>query len=167
MLNLAPLAAGEQLQVLLPLRAPAEPGEYLSVWEVHLPDGRPISGPIELAVEVGDLPTYTPTPPVEVEATPTPLLPLSLAEPQLLEWQVDEKQELWTGALFFTASGGTEEYRFYQDVILEETELVDGVMTFTWRRCADYPLVIIVVSGEEVTRWEGSIPYPAPEQCEP
>ncbi|MEA3396850.1 MAG: protein kinase, partial [Chloroflexota bacterium] len=43
-LNLAPLATGEQLQALLPLRAPAEPGEYTSVWEVYLPDGRPISG---------------------------------------------------------------------------------------------------------------------------
>jgi len=167
MLDLAPLAAGEQLQVLLPLHAPAEPGEYTSVWEVHLPDGRPISGPIELVVEVGDLPTYTPTPLVEAEGTPTPFPPLNLAEPQLLEWQVDEKRELWTGKIALVASGGIEEYRFYQDVIREDTELVDGVMTFTWQRCENYPLVIIAVSGEEVTRWEGSIPYPAPEQCEP
>lgn len=169
MLNLAPLAAGEQLQVLLPLYAPAEPGEYTSVWEVHLPDGRPISGPIELVVEVGDLPTYTPTPLAgpEPTATPTPFLPLTLSEPQLLEWQVDEDRELWTGKFSLVASGGTEEYRFYQDVIREDTELVDGAMTFTWQRCENYPLVIIVVSGEEVTRWEGSIPYPAPEQCEP
>ena len=168
-LNLAPLATGEQLQALLPLRAPAEPGEYTSVWAVHLPDGRSISGPIELAVEVGELPTYTPTPLAGTEptATPTPLLPLTLSEPQLLEWQVDGEQNLWTGNLCLMASGGTEEYRFYQDVIREDTELVDGVMTFTWQRCENYPLVIIAVSGEEVTRWEGSIPYPAPEQCEP
>lgn len=168
-LNLAPLATGEQLQTLLPLRAPAEPGEYTSVWAVHLPDGRAISGPIELVVEVGDLPTYTPTPlpGTEPTATPTPCLPLTLSEPQLLEWQEDGEQNLWTGNLSLVASGGTEEYRFYQDVIREDTELVDGAMTFTWQRCENYPLVIIVVSGEEVTRWEGSIPYPAPEQCEP
>ncbi|MCD6344011.1 MAG: protein kinase [Anaerolineae bacterium] len=169
MLGLASLAAGEQLQVLLPLHAPAEPGEYTSVWEVHLPDGRLISGPIELVVEVGELPTYTPTPlaGTELTATPTPCLPLTLSEPQLLEWQVDGEQNLWTGNLALVASGGTEEYRFYQDVIREDTELVDGAMTFTWQRCENYPLVIIVVSGEEVTRWEGSIPYPAPKQCEP
>ena len=166
-MTLKPLDVDEQIQILLPLKAPLEPAEYASTWEVHLPDGRPISSPIILTVKVGDLPAYTPTPLTEVAITPTPRAPLSINEPQILEWQVDEPAELWNGTLGISASGGTGTYRFYRDAIREETEISSEPLTFSWQRCEDLPLKIIGVSGDEVAIWEGMLPYPEPEQCEP
>ncbi|MDY0020658.1 MAG: protein kinase [Anaerolineae bacterium] len=166
-LTLNALDAEAQVQVLLPMIAPGEPGSYESNWEIRLPDGNPISSPIVLTVEVGDLPAYTPTPPNNFIATPTPRAPLNVAAPELTEWQADLQQERWTGTLVLSASGGTGVYRFYRDTMRKDTEIPGETLTFNWKECTDFPLKLIVVSGEETMTWEGLIPYPAPEQCQP
>lgn len=166
-LPLAALAAGEQVQVLLPLQAPLEPGTYKSTWEVQRPDGEPASSKINLEVVVEDLPTVTPTLVVlaEVTVTPTPSTVLSMEIPQLLNWEVNEEQEIWSGTLALAATGGNGEYHFYRDTIRQDTELHAARLEFSWRQCIALPLKIILVSGEETLVWEEQIPYPAPEQC--
>ena len=165
-LPLAPLAAGEQVQVLLPLEAPQEPGTYQSVWEVQRPDGQPASSEINLEVVVEDLPTITPTPIlIQETVTPTPTAALSMENPVLLNWEVDKEQEVWSGTLEFTATGGTGEYHFYRDAIQETNKLVDAKLAFTWQQCVSLPLKIILVSGKDTLVWEEPFPYPAPELC--
>ncbi|MGC9357959.1 MAG: protein kinase domain-containing protein [Anaerolineae bacterium] len=167
-LNIEAQPVGGQVQVLLPLRAPGEAGVYESVWEVQLPDGRPISSQITLQVEVSpESATPTPTPPFEEEITPTPTPPLSVESPEIIMWEVDEQQDVWFGEIQLLASGGTGRYTFYRDSIGSGTEIPDGLLQFSWSECRDFPLQIIVVSGEAVEYWEGSIPYPAPDQCAP
>jgi len=158
---------GGQIQLQLYLRTPETPGVYRSVWEVQLPDGRAISGLITFTFNVGDLPTFTPVLATETALTPTPLTPLTLAPPTLSEWTENALLETWQGRLTFAAQGGTGTYRFYQDAILAGTEITDGALSFEWRRCSDFPLTLIVVSGDAIARWEGQIPYPAPERCQP
>ncbi len=166
-LPLEALSAGGQVQVLLPLRAPRETGTYKSIWEVQRPNGESASSRISLEVVVKDLPTVTSTPPVleEETVTPTPQTALNMETPQLLNWEVDEEQESWSGTLTFAATGGTGVYHFYRDTIREDTELREARLEFSWRQCIAMPLKIILVSGEETLVWEEQIPYPAPEQC--
>lgn len=167
-LDLDAVAAGEQVQVLLPLLAPAEAGEYESIWEVQQPDGRSISSQIQLTVVVQEglpTPTSTPTFVPEVEATPTAVTPLALAEPVLEEWQVDDEQNTWTGTLSFSVEGGSGGYRLYWDVIAEDTEIFDNQLTFQWQKCVDFPLKVIVTSGDETVSWEGEVSYPLSEEC--
>jgi serine/threonine-protein kinase len=169
-IDLESLVVDEQMQVLLPLYAPAEPGTYESAWEVQLPDGQSISGEISLTVEVdAEIAGTTPTPSPEAESTTTPLPvePLTLTEPELLAWSLDEEQDLWTGEVAIEATGGTGEYRFYRESISADTEIEDGTASFTWEACRDLPLRIIVTSGEEVEVWEGTVPFPDPEACAP
>ncbi|MFP4345500.1 MAG: protein kinase domain-containing protein [Anaerolineales bacterium] len=169
-IDLEPLQLTEQMQVLLPLYAPGEAGTYESVWEVQLPGGRSISGEIVLTVEVdaeAAVTTPTPTPEPESTATPLPAERLTLVEPELLTWSLDEERDLWTGELGIEATGGSGEYRFYRESIRADTEIEDGTLEFTWEACRDLPLRIIVTSGEEVEVWQGLIPFPDPEACAP
>ncbi len=166
--KLEPIAAGEQVQVLLPLRAPMEVGTYQTVWEVRLPDGRSISSQIQLDIIVQeDLPTATSTPTLspEVSDTPTAVVPLTLLAPELQDWQADDEQGVWTGTLRFSVEGGLGDYRLYLDTIRQDTEILDNQLTFRWQKCEDFPLEIIATSGEEIAVWEGEIPYPVPEDC--
>lgn len=166
-LPLEALSAGEEVQVLLPLRAPLEPGTYKSIWEVQCPDGEPASSQIKLEVIVEDLPTITPIPTLveEETVTPTPQVALNMETPELLNWEINEEQETWSGTLALAATGGTGEYHFYRDIISEDTEIHAVRIEFSWRQCIPLPLKIILVSGEETLIWEEQIPYPAPEQC--
>jgi hypothetical protein len=88
-----------------------------------------------------------------------------LAEPVLEEWQVDDEQNTWTGTLSFSVEGGAGDYRLYWDVIAEDTEIVDNKLTFQWQKCVDFPLKVIVTSGDETVSWEGEVSYPLSEQC--
>ena len=169
-LQLASVAVDEQVQVLLPLLAPAEAGTYISVWEVQLPDGRSISSQIQLEIVVQeDLPTATATPTLqpEVTATPTTVTPLTVLEPELQDWQIDEEQSIWIGTVRFSAEGGLGDYRLYRGTIQPETELLTRELTFQQQKCQAFPLKIIATSGSETAVWEGEIPYPAPETCTP
>jgi serine/threonine-protein kinase len=169
-LQLASVAVGEQVQVLLPLLAPVEAGTYVSVWEVQLPDGRSISSQIQLEIVVQeDLPTATATPTLlpEVTATPTAVTPLTVFAPELQDWQIDDEQGIWIGTLRFSAEGGVNDYRLYRGTIQPETELLTRELTFQHKKCQAFPLKIIATSGGETAVWEGEIPYPAPETCTP
>jgi serine/threonine-protein kinase len=168
-LGLESLPPGGDIQILLPLQAPAEPGAYTSSWEVQLPDGRAISRRIEISTEVS---TEAPPPTATTElaspeTTSTPVEPLAVSAPTLIQWEIDEQQDLWYGTLELGAEGGTGEYQFYQEAIREETALSGDIFEFSWRRCEDFPLQLIVVSGDEVERWQGTIAYPEPETCGP
>ncbi|MBN1261757.1 MAG: protein kinase [Anaerolineae bacterium] len=165
MVSLSPLDVEEQVHVQLYLRAPLEPGDYSTSWEVHLPDGRAISSPIEIAFEVGDLPTLTPTPARETQPTATPLPPLEIAAPVLVEWEADTQRNVWRGALQLAATGGTGTYRFYKDVMRADTEIPEGILTFEWPACSNFPLTIIAASGKDVLLWQGIIDYPDPDGC--
>lgn len=162
---LKPLLIGAQVQLQLYLRAPETLGVHRSVWEVQLPDGRAVSGPIAFTLTVGELPAFTPAPTTEAPPTPTPSAPLTITAPELLEWTDDVLLKLWRGVLSLSASGASGAYRFYRDAIRADTELPGATLVFEWQRCADFPLTLIVVSGAEIARWQGTVPYPAPEQC--
>ena len=167
-LELAPVAAGEQVQVLLPLLAPAEVGTYISIWEVQLPDGRSISSQIQLKIVVQeDLPTATATATYQPDVTPTPTAatPLTVLAPELQDWTIDDEQGIWIGSLHFTVEGGAGNYRLYREVIQPDTEIRDQEWTFRWQKCEAFPLKVIATSGEETALWEGEVPYPAPETC--
>ena len=161
------LAAGAQIQLQLYFRAPETPGEYRSVWEVQLPDGRSISSAITFPITVGDLPTFTPAPTTSMTETPVPTEQLAVLTPILREWTETLPAQMWQGTLSLAAEGGSGNYRFYRDMIRADTEIQDATLRFEWRHCTDFPLTLIVVSGEEIERWQGSIPYPAPERCQP
>jgi serine/threonine-protein kinase len=168
-LRLAPLPPDGEVQMLLPLQAPLEPDRYTAAWEVQLPDGRAISRRIEIEVEVSaEAPTPTVTPEIASPSiTPTPMAPLTLSPPTLEQWEVDPLDDVWYGTLSLNAEGGTGEYRFYLEVIQEDTALSGDSFEFRWRRCEDFPLQLIVVSGNEVEIWQGIVPYPNPEACTP
>ncbi len=162
------LAPGEQLQVLIPMKAPTELGKYTSRWEIREPNGRIVGQPVVIVIEVADVPTPTPSPETTAAtlAEPTPTeAPLALAEPSLESWQDDEIAGTWQGTVTFQATGGYGEYRFYLNKISEDSLLSKPEFSFQWQRCSDYPLKIWVLSGNEVTSWEGVIPYPASQQC--
>lgn len=161
------LAAGAQIQLQLYFRAPETPGAYRSVWEVQLPDGRAISSALTFPITIGDLPTFTPAPITTITETPAPTTPLTALPPTLREWTENLQAQVWQGELALSAEGGSGNYRFYRDAIRADTEILNATLCFEWRRCADFPLTLIVVSGEEIERWQGSIPYPAPERCQP
>ncbi len=158
---LEPIEAGQRQQVILPFTAPHEIGEHTMVWEVQRGDGRAISGDITVHVVVADLPPFTPTPQERIDATPALREPLTLDEPQLLDWQDDPQANLWEGTVQLTAHGGSGDYRFYLDRVAAGQEIPDGLLHFRWTRCQPYPLTVIVLSGDEQQRWEGWIPYPA------
>lgn len=163
---LRPLVIGDQVQLQLYLRAPEKSGAVRSVWEVQLPDGRAISSPLTFALTIGDLATFTPVPTTETPPTPTPTTPLTILAPELREWAEDAPTKLWRGALTLKADGGSGTYRFYRDAIRADTEITGDTLAFEWQRCAGFPLTLIVASGAEIARWQGTIAYPAPERCQ-
>ena len=163
--TLGSLAPRETVQVLLPMQAPEEVGTYTSVWRVRRADGPAFGGDAVIEVIVEDLPTYTPTPLIEnevVTATPTPL---EVQPPEILAWTESQNQNLWSGTLSLQATGGTGEYRFYRDVIREDTHVEAGTLTFEVTRCEPLRLEFWVLSGSESARWQGEIAYPDPEAC--
>ncbi len=166
-LHIAPVPAGGEAQIVLPLQSPQEAGQYTSVWEIHTPTGQRVSNPIRVTVEVADLPALTPTPALLAVATPTATIPLTLEPPILLTWEDDPAQGLWHGQVQFQASGGSGTYRYYREYVTAATELPHGILEFSWRACEDAPLKLWVLSGAEALPWEEDIPYPAPERCTP
>ncbi len=157
---------GEQTTIILPLQAPAEPGTYETRWEIRRQgEERTLGSPIILSIEVReDLPTPTPLPPAE-GAEPTPSPQLTVSDPELLDWHEDVTQGKWYATVRFQASGGTGVYRYYLSEVREENLSEDGTFSFEAPRCTGFPMTILVLSGEEVARWTGTIPYPAPERC--
>ncbi len=167
-LPVEPLAPGSLMQVVLPLRAPAAVGVYTSTWEIRLPNGEAVGPPIVLQIAVSNLPTATPnTVKTTPQPTTTPLPPLTLAAPALLDWQDDPTQGTWSARLVVQPSGGTGQYRSYRGAIHAGTELQQGIVEIRGTRCQEVPLTLWVVSGEQVASWDGLIPYPAPERCTP
>ena len=158
------LPAGERAQVVLPLQAPLDFGQYASTWQVRQVDGQAIGSPIVLTVEVSDLPTPTPQPKSTATREPT-RVPLALEAPALLEWRQDAASGLWYGTVAFQATGGLGNYRYYHGEIRDDTLMPDGKLSFQWRRCVALPLRIWVISGDDVVDWAGAIDYPAPEDC--
>ncbi len=160
-----PLAVGENVQVILPLQAPLETGVYTSTWQVRQGVGQVLGSVIPIRVEVRVLGTPTPTPRV-TGATATPTVPpLALAAPVLATWSEDAVSGIWSGTVVAQATGGVGNYRYYRQTIREDTLFPDGQFTVEERRCQAVAVTILVVSGQEVARWEGWIDYPAAENC--
>jgi len=166
---LHPLAAGASMQVIVPLRAPLEPGVYTSTWTLNQSAGGLQAAAIPIVVEVAVPPTPTPTPRVtqpQPTSTATPALPpLLLAPPTLATWGEDAVSGMWYGVLTLQAEGGVGDYRYYRGEIRSDTLLAEGQLPFSWRRCEALPLTVWVVSGADVVRWEGWIDYPAAQNC--
>lgn len=166
---LQPLAAGASMQVIVPLRAPLEPGVYTSTWTLNQSAGGLQAAAIPIIVEVAVPPTPTPTPRVaqpQPTSTATPTLPpLLVAPPTLVTWSEDAVSGTWYGVLALQAEGGVGDFRYYRGEIRPDTLLAEGQLTFSWRRCKALPLTVWVVSGAGVVRWEGWIDYPAAQNC--
>ena len=163
-ISMQPLAAGASTQVIVPLRAPLDPGVYTSTWEVRYSAGVMAGTAVPVVVEVGEGPTPTPTSPPASIAAVLPD-PLALEAPALVTWGEDAASGTWYGTLALQAVGGVGDYRYYREEIRPETLLVEGQLTFSWQRCEALPLTVWVVSAADVVRWEGWIDYPAAQNC--
>ncbi len=162
------VAAGANVQVILPLQAPSETGVYTSSWQVRQGVSQVLGNVIPIRVEVRVAGTPTPTPRATratATATPTSSPPLVLVAPLLSTWREDAVSGVWSGTVVAQATGGIGNYRYYQQVVREDTLLPDGQLTVEGRRCQPVPVTILVVSGQQVARWEGWIAYPAAENC--
>jgi len=166
-LPLGTLAVGDRTQVLLPLLAPTTTGEYISEWEVQLPEGRRIANPLRISVTVDDIPAFTPTPFAGVQINLTPPPPLTFDSPVVVRWREDNARNIWVGTLTLQANGGTGDYRYYRDNVHSDTALSGNTLTIQWQHCKSIPLTLWIISGETALRWEGSVPFPEPERCEP
>jgi hypothetical protein len=66
----------------------------------------------------------------------------------------------WRAQIGLTAWGGTGEYQYYVNEISPETEFFNGAFEIEWQQDSAWQGTVIVVSGDEVERWKGAIPYP-------
>jgi serine/threonine protein kinase len=66
------VAAGEEIELRIDLRAPTTPRQYQSVWQLVDADDEPVSEPITYIISVQARVTPTPTPTLTPVATPTP-----------------------------------------------------------------------------------------------
>jgi serine/threonine protein kinase len=162
----APLAPDEQGQMVLPLNAPSVLGTYEFKWELQTSDGQPLGNVVQLQITVADITMPTPTPLTGEGEPRSTSEPLTLGNPTLVESDENAALGLWYGTARITATGGVGDYRYFKDQVTDATEIPEGIVEFEARRCEDYPLTIVVVSGPEDARWEGVIPYPWPERCE-
>jgi hypothetical protein len=88
-----------------------------------------------------------------------------MEQPTLLMWETDLLKSTWYGNVRVAASGGVGDYRYYRDAPDEKSVLADGVLFIQGRYCEDARATIWVLSGSEALRWEGRVPFPAPEAC--
>ncbi len=158
------LGPGQSALILVTFRAPAELDTYEGTWRLVQPDGNPLDKTGAIELEVSDVTLETATPPPVTE-TPLPE-DLRLGEPELVKWKEDVAAGRWYGMVRFHAAGGTGSYRYYHTEISKDTLLPHNELQIEGQRCRNIPLTIWVLSGDEAIQWEGSIPYPAPEQCE-
>jgi hypothetical protein len=159
------LAPKEMVQVLLPMQAPEELGTYTSIWRVLRADGPAFGGDAIIELTVEDIPPFTPTPVTENESVTATPAPLEVQPPEIIEWSEDQETNLWSGTLQLQATGGTGSYRFYRNVIGEDTKIRDGTLRFEETRCKPLRLDIWTLSGSETVNWQGEVAYPDPESC--
>lgn len=160
-----PLAPGENVQVVIPMKAPEEPGTYLARWEVQTLSGDPVGSQLPLELTVSETAAATPTPMATLAAEVTPSDPLTLLEPQIITWEDDSGRNRWTGVVQVQAQGGSGYYDYYQEEVREDTRLIDGTMAFEGRRCEALSLNLWILSGEDTLHWQGQIPYPDMDSC--
>jgi len=152
------------IQVMIPMTTPLELGTYQSVWVVSRGDRR-VGSRVFIEIEVVDIPTPTPKPlPVIPLATPT-LEPLAVLTPTLVTWEDNPTRGRWRGTVRFQAQGGNGAYRYFLDVVGDETELPNGELTFEWERCQPLPVTLWILSGSDLINWQGEIPFPAVDRC--
>ncbi len=159
------LGSRESVQIQLAMTSGIELREYESRWEVRQTNGQSLGSAIFVRVTVGDVPAPEPLSDVPlVEALEASAV--VVGEPLLAgHWTENVTTGIWQGTLTLTATGGTGDYRYYRGVVAETTWVPDGQLDFEGVRCADSPLVIWVLSGDDVVRWDGLIPYPDSAQC--
>ena len=157
------LAPGETIDVKITLRAPASYARYTSVWQLQDGMGKPIGELLEITCRVGATPTPTAT--ATPEFTPTPAEEFHFSVPIVVEWH-DRSDGQWWAEVGLTAWGGEGNYRYYVNYISEETEFFNGTFEIETLNCKAWWGTVIVISGDEVKKWEGRIPYPEPERCD-
>jgi serine/threonine-protein kinase len=159
----------EEATLEMTLRAPRGYATYVSRWQLETADGQPIGEPMEIRYRVDRTPTPRPTPLPTATSTPTatvtpavpptPSEPLHFSVPVVVSCQ-DQPGGTWIGQIGLTAWGGTGEYQYYVNEISSETEFFNGTFEIEWQQGKNWQGTVIVVSGEEVERWKGAIPYP-------
>jgi serine/threonine protein kinase len=167
--EIEPLAPEEQATIKMTLRASRAYATYVSRWQLEMADGEAIGESMEIRYRVGNTPTprptalptatSTPTATVTPAASPTPSEPLHFSVPVIVNCE-DIPGGKWRGQIGLTAWGGTGEYEYYVNEISPETEFFNGTFEVEWQQGADWQGTVIVVSGEEVERWKGALPYP-------
>ena len=112
--------------------------------------------------------TSTPIPPTATatpEFTPTPAEEFHFSVPIVVEWH-DRSDGQWWAEVGLTAWGGEGNYLYYVNYISEETEFFNGTFEIETLNCKAWWGTVIVISGDDVKKWEGRIPYPEPERCD-
>ncbi|HDD24068.1 MAG TPA: hypothetical protein ENF52_01370 [Chloroflexi bacterium] len=164
-----PLQPGETAELQMTLRAPDQYADYIASWQIRDANRGAIGEPLKVMCYVGPTPTPrptdTPTPTPTPVASPTPSEPLHFSVPTVVEWHTLPNGNWWARA-GITAWGGTGEYRYYLNVISDETEFFNGTFEIEWGHCQAWWGSIYVVSGDETAKWEGNIPYPDPSRCQ-
>jgi len=163
------LSPGETAEIEITLRAPTGYGIYTSVWQLRDSEGNPIGGELEIACRVGSMPTPRPTTTSTAtstpEFTPTPIEPLHFSAPVVVDWH-NIPENKWWAQVGLTAWGGDGNYRYYLNIVSDETEFFNGTFEIEWQRCKSWWGTVIVRSGDgQEARWEGAIPYPDPDTC--
>jgi hypothetical protein len=160
------LEAGATIQIIIPMQAPEELGNYRSIWEIRQNNEIKIGSNVNIEITVGNVPELTPTPMAE-PATPQAVAsePLTLTTPLILTWEEDRVRGIWSGKVEVVAQGGSGNYRYYVNEISAATELTDNILQIEAQRCEAAPVQLWVLSGADILNWRGEIPYPDPEAC--
>ncbi len=145
------LEVGQDLQVVLPLRLPSEPGAYEGRFQLQTPAGESVGEPLSVEVEARPLVIATPIGGVE--------LPLKIVGWELIEWQDFEQEHVWRGKIKLKAQGGVGNYVWYQDT-LESSPLTGDILEFEWGGGRDFFGSVWVTSGDKVDHQDLHIPYP-------
>nr|HID13905.1 hypothetical protein [Anaerolineae bacterium] len=161
--EIEPLSPEGTSEIEIALRAPVEYGVYTSVWQLQDSEGNPIGEELEIVCRVGPTPTprptATPTAIPTPEFTPTPMEPLHFSVPIIVDWR-NIPDGKWWARVGLTAWGGDGNYRYYLNIVSEETEFFDGTFEIEYQRCKAWWGTVIVTSAGQEARWEGAIPYP-------
>jgi len=167
--ELEPLLPEGTAEVKITLRAPVAYNRYTNTWQLQDGAGNPIGEELKIRYYVGPTPTPTPTATPTSTATPaftpTPAEPLHFSVPIVVKWH-NTPDGKWWAQIGLTAWGGSGNYRYYLNGISAETKFFNGTYEIEAQRCKSWWGTVIVVSGNEVARWEGQIFYPDPSDCQ-
>jgi hypothetical protein len=155
-LDVVPLAAGEVIDLSIPLQAPAAAGEYEGRFQLQTRDGEPIGELLTVKLEARPRNSPTPT------ASGGLYEPVRITAWDLIEWYEDPVTKVWRGKVRMRAGGGNGQYVWYRDTL--DYPLPGDIFEFEWRMCGDFYGSVWVSSAGTVDNLQLHIPYP--KACE-